>query len=62
MWVWYFYCYLLTYFTPFPSVSITDFEQVNVSLIKADSNGASFFSLEYKYESCSPIFIFVYFL
>ena len=28
---WCFYCELLTYFTPFPSVFIVDFEQVNVS-------------------------------
>ena len=26
-----FYCYLLTYLTPFHSVSIVDFEQVNVT-------------------------------
>ena len=26
---WYFYCQLWTYFTPFPSVSIFEFEQVN---------------------------------
>ena len=28
---WCLYCWLLTYFTPFSSVSIVDFEQVNVS-------------------------------
>ena len=28
---WYFYCELLTYFTPFSSVSNVDFEQVNIS-------------------------------
>ena len=28
---WCFYCSLRTYFTPFFSVSIVDFEQVNVS-------------------------------
>ena len=28
---WYFCCYLWTYFTPFSSVSIVDFEQVNIS-------------------------------
>ena len=29
---WYFYCQLWTYFTPFPSVSIFEFEQVNGSM------------------------------
>ena len=28
---WCFYCYFWTYFTPFSSVSIVDYEQVNVS-------------------------------
>ena len=28
-----FYCYLLTYFTPFSSVSFVDFEQINVSWV-----------------------------
>ena len=30
---WCFYCFLWTYFTPFPSVSIVHFEQVNVSWV-----------------------------
>ena len=29
--LWWFYCWLLTYFSSFSSVSIVDFEQVNVS-------------------------------
>ena len=31
---WCFYCYLWTYLTPFSSVSIVDFEQVNVSWVQ----------------------------
>ena len=30
----YFYCQLRTYFTPFSSVSIADFEQVNASWVQ----------------------------
>ena len=30
---WYFYCRLLTYFTPFSSVSIVEFEQVNINWV-----------------------------
>ena len=31
---WCFYCWLWTYFTPFSSVSIVDFEQANVNWVK----------------------------
>ena len=33
---WCFYCYLWTYFTPFSSASIVNFEQVNVSWVRID--------------------------
>ena len=35
---WCFYCSLLTYFISFPSVSIIDFEQVNVSWVSNNPN------------------------
>ena len=37
-----FYCLLWTYFTPFSSISVVDFEQVNISW---DSNKTSFCSM-----------------
>ena len=48
---WWFYCYLLTYFTPFSYISIVHFKQVNVSY-----EGYGLVKVEFQFEISKKYF------